>query len=66
MKKRYKKNRVWLAPCWLAAISIGGLVSALIADHIWDYLSWIMLATPAVIAILKLLPERENSFRRQQ
>jgi hypothetical protein len=38
-------------PALLAAISLVGLVSALIGDDVWDILSWTALATPLAVIL---------------
>ena len=39
-------RRTWEAPIVLSAVSAAGLVFALLADGIWDVLSWIGLGIP--------------------
>lgn len=42
---------IFAAPLLLAAISVVGLLSALLGDGVWDAVSWFTLAAPvAVIA----------------
>ena len=43
--------RVWSMPAVLAAITFGGLVSALVGDGVWDQISWVALATPIALLI---------------
>ncbi len=43
-------RRVFGVPLLLAVATVIGLVSALLADGIWDALSWITLALPMVVA----------------
>lgn len=42
---------IFAAPMLLAAVSVVGLLSALLGDGVWDAVSWFALAAPvAVIA----------------
>lgn len=41
----------WLAPIALSGFTIVGLISALIADGIWDAFSWVALSLPALTAL---------------
>lgn len=34
-------------PLTLGAITLAGLLSALLGDGVWDWLSWLLLAVPA-------------------
>lgn len=45
------KTQIWSAPVALGIISAVGLVSALLADGLWDVLSWIALASPVVVCV---------------
>lgn len=40
---------IWTIPLWLGAISLVGLLSALIGDDLLDVLSWVSLAIPLVV-----------------
>ncbi len=40
---------MWRWPIALAALSLVGLVSALVADGVWDALSWLTLGLPVVV-----------------
>ena len=40
--------RLWGAPIVLAALTIAGLISALVGDGVWDYLSAVALAVPVL------------------
>ncbi|TWT14797.1 DUF4175 domain-containing protein [Reyranella sp. CPCC 100927] len=42
--------RVFGVPLLLAVATVIGLISALLADGVWDALSWITLALPMVVA----------------
>ncbi len=57
MSARAHLQRVYGTPFALAILSGFGLISALLADGIWDVMSWIALsATVAVIAWFVLRP----------
>ena len=44
-------GQVFLWPAVLGAMTIIGLVSALLADGLWDVLSWLMLLVPVALGI---------------
>jgi len=46
MEKNNSFIRLWGMPILLAVISLGGLISALAGDGIWDVLSWVGLLIP--------------------
>ncbi|MBD2703669.1 hypothetical protein IC229_23695 [Spirosoma sp. BT702] len=49
---------IWTIPLLLGIISLGGLISALVGDDIWDVLSWLTLGIPLlVIARFWLKPQ---------
>ncbi|QHV95129.1 hypothetical protein [Spirosoma endbachense] len=49
---------IWTIPLLLGIISLGGLISALVGDTIWDVLSWLTLSIPLlVIARFWLKPQ---------
>jgi len=41
--------RVFRIPALLAAVSIFGLISALLGDGIWNGLSWVALGVPLLV-----------------
>lgn len=41
--------RVWAVPAGLAGSSLLGLAAALVADGIWDALSWLALGAPLLV-----------------
>lgn len=51
MKTRAQNSlwRVFAIPLAIAAISLVGLVSALLGDGLKDWISWAALATPLVV-----------------
>jgi hypothetical protein len=44
------KRQIWGVPATLGVISAVGLVAALLADGLWDVLSWLALAAPVVVS----------------
>ncbi len=40
---------IWKFPVLLGILSLGGLISALVGDFLWDGLSWIALSIPLVV-----------------
>ena len=46
-----KLGDIFLWPAVLGLMTIIGLISALVADGVWDLLSWLMLLVPAAIGI---------------
>lgn len=51
MQKARFNTRLWGIPLLIAIISLGGLLSALVGDGIWDVLSWAALALPLGLAL---------------
>lgn len=47
--------KVWGMPLLLAALTLFGLLSALLGSGIWNWLSWIALATPVYIGMKHLM-----------
>ena len=43
--------RVWPVPIVLGILTCVGLVSALVADGLWDVVSWIGLGVPVAVAV---------------
>lgn len=43
------KRQIWGAPVALGVVSAIGLLSALLADGLWDAVSWLMLAAPVTV-----------------
>jgi hypothetical protein len=40
---------IWRRPALLALLSLFGLIAALLADGVWDLLSWAALAVPVAV-----------------
>ncbi|PMD90779.1 hypothetical protein BWI97_22665 [Siphonobacter sp. BAB-5405] len=61
MRPQRMTNRfwhIWTIPLLLAIISLGGLISALVGNNLWDALSWLTLSVPLlVIARFWLKPQ---------
>lgn len=55
---------VWTIPLWLSAISLFGLIAALVGDDLWDILSWITLTIPLIIIVRFVV--KPTSIKRQQ
>ena len=47
MNARLGTARIWAPPTAFGIMTAGGLLSALVADGVWDVLSWAALAAPA-------------------
>jgi hypothetical protein len=43
--------RMWGAPILLAVLTTVGLISALLGDGVWDYVSAVALGVPVVLCI---------------
>lgn len=52
--------RIWRVPALLAAITLGGLIGALVGDGIWDQVSWVALATPVALLLRCALSSGER------
>jgi hypothetical protein len=50
MSASLTKTQIWGAPVTLGVVSAFGLVSALLADGVWDVLSWLVLAVPVAVS----------------
>ena len=48
---------IYRSPAGIAAAVSGGLISALVADGVWDWLSWLLLGAAVAAALF-------FSFRR--
>ncbi|HKX30400.1 MAG TPA: hypothetical protein VJ302_22100 [Blastocatellia bacterium] len=45
------KTQIWGAPIMLGALSAVGLMAALLADGLWDAVSWAALAAPVLVCL---------------
>jgi hypothetical protein len=57
--RRQSLGDIFLIPAIIAAVSCGGLISALVGDDIWDVLSWLTLSVPVAVCVW-------YAFRRRQ
>lgn len=48
--------RLWSAPIMIGILTAIGLLSALLGDGVWDWLSAILLALPVFLCIRYALP----------
>jgi hypothetical protein len=56
-------GQIFALPVLIGAMSIAGLVSALVGDGVWDGLSWLMLVTPIVIYVVCIYIPRRSKTR---
>ena len=55
--RRQTLGQIFAAPLVIGALSVIGLISALVGDGIWDGLSWLTLGVPvALCAYFTLRP----------
>ncbi|WP_458757017.1 hypothetical protein ACSVBT_14715 [Afipia sp. TerB] len=47
--RRQTLGQIFAAPLVIGALSVIGLISALVGDGIWDGLSWLTLGVPVVL-----------------
>lgn len=50
MNATLTQRQIWGAPFLLGLISVVGLFSALLADGLWDVVSWFALAAPVAVS----------------
>lgn len=55
--------RVFAMPLLLALVSCVGLLSALLADGVWDAVSWIALGLPVAVIFWHIGPPADWSVR---
>lgn len=55
--------QIFAAPLAIGAVTALGLTTALLGDGLWDWMSWIALALPVVVAVVywRLGAMRTNS-----
>jgi hypothetical protein len=63
--------RLWGWPLVLAVLSAIGLISALVADGVWDGVSWLLLTAPVAVSVIYGLrrhkaPSRRNAASGEQ
>ncbi|MGN6286718.1 MAG: hypothetical protein ACTHM2_16345 [Afipia sp.] len=47
--RRQTLGQIFAAPMVIGALSVVGLISALVGDGVWDGLSWLTLGVPVVL-----------------
>lgn len=58
-------RRVWTVPVVLAVLTMGGLLSALLGEHlVWKAISWLALAVPVVVGAWMSRPRGKGAARR--
>jgi hypothetical protein len=62
---RNPRIRVWTAPVLLAVAGAIGLLAALVADGVGDYIAWLTLAAPVAV-VLWCAPRRRTGRRKAQ
>lgn len=53
-RHRIDLRKAYRAPLWLAAVSLLGLIVALVGDGVWNLIGWLCVAAPIVVAAGKL------------
>lgn len=53
-------RRVWRAPVAIGVLTLVGLISALLGDGAWDWVSAAALAVPALLCAWHCLPRRRS------
>jgi hypothetical protein len=53
VRARRDLSNVFRWPFVIAAVSVVGLLSALMADGVWDGVSWLALSIPVAVGVLK-------------
>lgn len=46
-------RKIWAIPTLLAMITLAGLLTALLGPGFWKVISWVLLAIPLAIIIIK-------------
>jgi len=64
MNTTLTKTQIWSTPLALGAASAIGLLSALLADRLWDVLSWIALAAPVVVSVRGLWWPQQSATQK--
>lgn len=55
VKNHRTLGQIFAAPIVVGALSVVGLVAALVGDGWWDALSWLSLAVPVLLYVLFVL-----------
>ena len=59
--RRQSLGAIFLIPAIIAAVSGAGLISALVGDDVWDWLSWLTLSVPVVVAVCYAFRRRKTA-----
>jgi hypothetical protein len=65
MSEPVTRSQIWGAPVLLGLASAIGLLSALLADGVWDAVSWIALSAPALVCGYHLWFNRRNGAKSE-
>lgn len=57
---------VFRVPALIGAATLIGLLSALLANGVWDALSWTLLSVPVIVGALHALRRRERAGSARQ
>lgn len=57
-------SQIWGMPVLLGAISLVGLLSALLGDGVWDVVSWVALSLPNGMIAWHVMPSDWNRMFR--
>jgi membrane protein implicated in regulation of membrane protease activity len=49
--RRQSLGDIFLVPAIIAVVSCAGLISALVGDNVWDWLSWLTLSVPVAVCV---------------
>lgn len=64
MRHSFSFRQIYGPAMILAAITLYGLFSALLGDGVWDAFSWIALAVPLSVIVLKYSSGRQGRSDR--
>lgn len=56
--RRQTLGQIFAAPMVIGALSVVGLISALVGDGVWDGLSWLTLGVPVALCVYFTLRPR--------
>lgn len=56
--RRQTLGQIFAAPAVIGALSVIGLISALVGDGVWDGLSWLALGVPVALCAYFTLRRR--------
>lgn len=61
MSPSFPFRKVYGPALMLAAITMYGLLSALLGDGVWDALSWVTLTVPLIVIAWKLVRQQSKT-----